>query len=330
MAQKTQNKWENFTTAEKVDFKDGWDSERDFDDWLVSPGGLALLFKVINVEIDDETIRQQEGVGGFSADIYAKDIDGKIVVIENQRDKTDHDHLGKILTYAGGLTTDATGCHLIWIAEKIRDEHRAALDWLNSRTGSENSFFGLEMSVQKIGQHLIPDLKVVCAPNNWVRTEQKKASGALSPVQTMRLEFWGKLLEEFHKRNLFSNRNQPTTDSWFGIGAGVSRCEWNLHLLANQARVTLYLNHPQKDVNKFLFDELSKNKDKIEEVFEKPLLWELSDETLYSRIMFEQDFDCFNPDKWDEIIKWMAENTQRLQEAARQPLLDAKKAWDNQ
>lgn len=183
-------KWDKFTKPEKVDFKQGWQDEREFDEWLVSESGLSWLEEVTNIEIDSETIKQQENVGGFSSDIFAYDAESKVVIIENQLGKSDHDHLGKILTYAGGLTTDAPGCHLIWIAEKIRDEHRAALDWLNARTDSENNFFGLQISLQKVGDMLIPDLDIVCRPNDWSRTEKKKASGELSPTQELFVEFW--------------------------------------------------------------------------------------------------------------------------------------------
>jgi len=183
-------KWDKFTKPEKVDFKQGWRDEKEFDEWLVSESGLDWLEDVTNIEIDSETIKQQESVGGFSSDIFAYDTENKVVIIENQLGKSDHDHLGKILTYAGGLTTDAPGCHLIWIAEKIRDEHRAALDWLNARTDSENNFFGLQISLKKAGDMLIPDLDIVCRPNDWSRTEKKKTSGELDSAQKLYVEFW--------------------------------------------------------------------------------------------------------------------------------------------
>jgi hypothetical protein len=69
-------------------------------------------------------------VGPFSADILAKDTSENFVIIENQFGKTDHDHLGKVLTYAATLDASA----VIWIAERFTDEHRKAIEWLNDHT----------------------------------------------------------------------------------------------------------------------------------------------------------------------------------------------------
>ena len=125
--------------------QDIWLKEMNFSAWLAKSDGLALLGEALGMELDKaETERQ---VGPFSADVVCRGVDG-VVVVENQFGKTDHEHLGKLLTYSAGLES-AT---IVWIAEKFVEQHRAALDWLNAQTVQEVGFFGLEVELCRIGQ----------------------------------------------------------------------------------------------------------------------------------------------------------------------------------
>src|SRR5688572_15954584 len=126
---------------ERVSVRDCWvDEARDFTPWLAQEENIALLGEAIGIEL--EVAAQEKNVGPFRADILCKDtLDGRLVLIENQLERTDHGHLGQLITYAAGL--DAVT--VIWVADRFTDEHRAALDWLNRITDTDFTFFGLEI-----------------------------------------------------------------------------------------------------------------------------------------------------------------------------------------
>lgn len=155
----------------KLNLRDIWkDEAQDFTPWLASEDNLNLLGETLRMEL--ELKAREQNVGPFSADILCtnKD-DGSLVLIENQLDKTDHKHLGQLMTYAAGLDTVS----IIWISKEFTDEHRAALDWLNEITNIEFRFFGLEIELWKIGDSSpAPKFNIVCKPNDWSRSIKKK------------------------------------------------------------------------------------------------------------------------------------------------------------
>lgn len=187
------SKWENFIKPTKVAFSDGWRDELDFDNWLVDGDGIRLLEELLEIEIDEDSLSRQKSVGKFAADMFGKTRDGKAVIIENQLHKTDHDHLGKILTYAGGLASDTSGSCLVWMAEEIRDEHRAAIDWLNSRTDSGNNFFAIEIELFRVGDSLMPNLKLVCQPNEWSKSQKAETKKATTQANRLYEKLWADL-----------------------------------------------------------------------------------------------------------------------------------------
>lgn len=151
----------------EVPLREIWSDEAaSFTPWLAKPEHLKKLGDTLGMELEPED--EEVSVGPFSADILCKDtVDGSWVVIENQIEKTDHRHLGQILTYAAGLGAKT----LVWVASKFTEEHRAALDWLNEHTSDEISFFGLEIEVWRIGDSApAPKFNIVCKPNDWSMT----------------------------------------------------------------------------------------------------------------------------------------------------------------
>src|SRR5258706_15303648 len=110
---------------EEVELRDVWQTESgSFTPWLATQDNLALLGETIGIELECEA--QEKDVGPFRADILCKDTaSGAWVLVENQLEKTDHTHLGQLLTYASGLQAVT----IVWIAKRFTEEHRAALDW---------------------------------------------------------------------------------------------------------------------------------------------------------------------------------------------------------
>jgi len=131
----------NLGRLEAVDLRNIWTSEAgEFTPWLAEENNLALLGETIGIELELEA--QEKNVGPFRADILCKDTaNGHWVLIENQLERTDHTHLGQLMTYAAGLKAVT----IVWIAHHFTEEHRAALDWLNEITDDRFNFFGLEI-----------------------------------------------------------------------------------------------------------------------------------------------------------------------------------------
>ena len=123
---------------EKVNIRKIWEHEAlSFTPWLAHPDNLSLLGDALGIEFNTENIKTEVGVGDFNADIVTADYSDRAIIIENQLERTDHDHLGKCITYAAGIGAET----IIWIASNIRDEHRQAVEWLNFNSSDKINFF---------------------------------------------------------------------------------------------------------------------------------------------------------------------------------------------
>ena len=173
---------------ERVELRDAWPNEAShFTPWLALPENLRLLGETLGIALELEA--QEKDVGPFRADILCRDIEtDDWVLIENQLARTDHTHLGQLMTYAAGLRAVT----VIWVARKFTEEHRAALDWLNGITSTEFNFFGLEVELWKIGDsEPAPKFNIVSKPNDWSKTVGEVASrSGMSAAKQTQLEFW--------------------------------------------------------------------------------------------------------------------------------------------
>ena len=217
---------------ERVNLRDAWFGEAtDFTPWLAQPENMALLGEAIGIELEVES--QEANVGPFRADILCRDtINGHYVLIENQLERTDHTHLGQLLTYAAGL--DAAS--IVWVAARFTEEHRAALDWLNNATSSGFNFFGLEIELWRIGgSAMAPKFNVISKPNDWSKAVREQAAGAqsgeLTEFQRLHLEFWTQFRQYLEDRGSSIHSGRPSKDHWtnvavgrtnFGLSAGIA------------------------------------------------------------------------------------------------------------
>lgn len=201
---------------EPVDLRHAWESESgDFTPWLAREENLKLLGETIGIELELEA--QEKDVGPFRADILCKDTsNGTWVLIENQLEKTDHCHLGQLLTYAAGL--DAVT--IVWIARQFTEEHRAALDWLNRETSDRVNLFGLEIEVWRIGNSpAAPKFNIVAKPNEWSRVGPA-ATGELTETQRLYLEYWTAFRQYLEDRGSSVRTGKPPTGSWTNLSLG--------------------------------------------------------------------------------------------------------------
>lgn len=180
----------NLDKLKKVELRDVWPHEAlDFTRWLSEESNLAILSSAVGIEL--ELIETESSAGSFNVDIYAQEAGtGRKVIIENQLEDTNHDHLGKIITYAAGKSAQV----VIWIVRHARDEHRQAIEWLNAHTDDEAAFLLVEIEVWSIGDSLpAPRFNVVEQPNEWARAV--KASEGMSETDKIKLAYWTRYRE---------------------------------------------------------------------------------------------------------------------------------------
>lgn len=169
----------------EVDLRELWRHEQyDFSEWLADEENIQLLNEEIGLTLTN--INQEVYVGSYRCDIIATDeTTGEKVIIENQLEATNHDHLGKIITYAAGLGANT----IIWIVKEAREEHRAAIEWLNNHTSTEIRFFLIEVHAYQIdNSRPAPMLKIIEKPNDFVKSSKNNyKDGELNRTQSERL-----------------------------------------------------------------------------------------------------------------------------------------------
>jgi hypothetical protein len=207
---------------EKVELRKVWEHEaRDFSDWLAREENLSLLSEELGIEI--EAIGTEESSGRFRVDILAKETNsGDYIIIENQLEPTNHDHLGKVITYAAGY--DAK--YIIWIVKDVLDEHQKAIEWLNEHLDDSISCFLVRIEVWRIGNSdPAPRFEVISLKNNWVASLKRTVSSdELSPNRLRQQEFWGALRDNFKARDTNMRVQSPLPQHWMNFSLGSSFC----------------------------------------------------------------------------------------------------------
>ena len=297
----------------KIDPKEIWKSEMEFNNWLID--NIDILAETIGIDL--EVVEVESEVGEFRADIIARDLSGedRIVVIETQLDKTDHEHLGKIITYAAGRNASA----VVWISPEFREEHRSALDWLNN-IATDVMFFGLELEVLKIdGSKPAVRLNIVSKPNEWRRSEAVRMtlSGRLRLYQ----EFFQELADRLRSERL-ANVRRGLPQNWLGFGAGKSGF-WYAIVFTREKRfrVELSIDTGDYDRNKRAFDLLIKDREEIEKEIGIQLEWSGPEPSrraarimaYYPEPLTIEDV-AENPEVKQRIIEWSIDMTRKFRQ----------------
>jgi len=290
---------------EKVDLRDYWVNEaRDFTPWLGEEANLKLLADTIGVS-ELELVKEEQAVGDFRADILAKNSEGKYVVIENQLEQSDHNHLGQIITYSSGL--DAA-C-VVWVAPEIRDEHRKAIDWLNSVAKGAANFFALEIELWRIGgSEAAPKFNVVCRPNAWEATMKTSVAGP-NPLYR---EFWRGFLEFCKQRNMNPKliKSDPPSDNWYGIDLGVPKVWEELKVRTRPANLICQLVIEGAE-SKSIFEKLEADKGKIEAELGARLEWVNPPEPgKRGKVVQIRPGDIGARDEWATCFAWLKDQAE--------------------
>ena len=288
-----------------MDLRDVWSSEAsDFTPWLAKEENISLLGDAIGLELEVES--QEKNVGPFRADILARDLTSNhYVLIENQLEQTNHNHLGQIMTYAAGL--DAFS--IIWIAKSFTEEHRAALDWLNRITEENINFFGIEIEVIQIGDSLpAPQFKVVAKPNDWSKSVRSSAStGELTDTKLKQQQYWTEFKEYVEKNGSPFKVQKPSPQHWTNIALG--RSNFYLSLTVNSQSHIICINleiggaHAKEHFDKLrdLYEEDSK------EHISADIEWLRLDDRKSCMVKLSKSFNFTDESSRDEQYAWFVE-----------------------
>lgn len=302
-------------SLKKVDVRHIWQTEaQHFTPWLAQ--NLDILAETLDMELEIEA--QEKNVGPFRADILCRDtLDKSWVLIENQLERTDHLHLGQLLTYASGLKAVT----IIWVSTHFTEEHRSALDWLNNITDDQFKFFGLEVELWQIGDSPVaPKFNIVSKPNDWSRSVGQAArqieTGTLTDIKAAQLEFWTQLAEKL-KENSHIRPQKPMPQHWSVFRIGRSGFHMSgLHNTRDKCiGVELYINHQNA---KDFYNQLYAQKNDIEAEIGHELIWkELPNKSASRIILYLRDVDPMDRSRWDEYQDWLIKYIEAFDRAFR-------------
>jgi hypothetical protein len=293
----------------RVPLREIWPHEaRDFTAWLAEH--LTDLGNALGLDL--ELVAREAPVGAFSLDLLARDLGrNRTVIIENQLEPTNHDHLGKLLTYASGHDAHV----VIWIAADFRDEHRQALDWLNQHTDENIEFFGVVVEALRIDDSLpAVNFKLIASPNEW----RKQNVGGPVVQPTARGEayraFFQPLIDNLRDTHHFTNVRIAQPQGWQSFGSGVMGLNYGTCFsLHDRARVELYIDRQEAEFNKHAFDELYSQKDEIEAAFGERLEWQRLDGGQASRVaIYRSGSIRDNAAALEDLRQWMADRLLRI------------------
>ena len=295
---------------EKVELRTFWKKEdRDFTPWLAQEENIQLLSETIGIELEVQS--QEEGVGPFRADILCMDTaNNHFVLIENQLEKTDHTHLGQLMTYAAGL--DAVS--IVWIAQKFTEEHRAALDWLNRITDSTFNFFGIEIELFKIGDSaMAPMFNLVSKPNDWSKSVKKSAAAQnLTDTKLLQQEYFQALKEYMERNKSFVKMQNALPQHWTNIAIGKSNYTLSANVNSRDNSLNIWLNI-QVENAKEAFDKLYELafENSLDEI-SNSLDWNRMEGRKMSAVTLKTEGNFSNKKDWERQFTWFKENLEKF------------------
>ena len=296
---------------DQVDLREVWVHEaKNFSTWLSE--NLEILSEQIGLELS--FIELEKSAGTFSVDILAEDKDGRPVVIENQLEKTDHDHLGKVLTYVANLEAKIA----VWISSEPRPEHIASINYLNEISPDDTGFYLVKVQAFKIGESEPAPFFTVAAGDEPEIKERGRRKKEIAERDQLRYDFFTQLLEVSNKRTKLFENVSPLYQGWIIAGAGKSGLGWQYVIKLNSAKVELFIAGNTKEVNEKRFKNLFNKKDEVEEKFGDRLEWNFSEDRKQQYIRASSNIGgLLDEEKWPQIHEDLVDRLIRLENALR-------------
>ncbi|MGY1653419.1 DUF4268 domain-containing protein [Geodermatophilus sp. SYSU D01119] len=283
-----------------------------FTPWLLA--NSAELSDVLGMDVELE--EREHKVGKYSLDLIGRELaTDRPVIVENQFGRTDHSHLGQLLTYAGG-TRPST---VIWIAEDFSEEHRAALEWLNQATVEDVRFFGIRLAAVTLegapAGLIAPFLELVVQPNDYVKGATSGTAAAGSATAQLYAEFWATVAPLLKERGWTSGKG--TTQNWWPMSAGVQGVSWTVSYAMFGCRSEIYFGHSDPAVNLARWNLLAARREELQTAFGNGelLFDELPDNKgcrIETRLAGPKIGDRGS---WGTVRAWMIDTQQRLRAA---------------
>lgn len=304
----------------KVELREVWGHEAlDFTKWLSQQENLDLLSEEIGIDI--KPIETEAHVGRFNVDILAEEeATGRKITIENQLEDTNHDHLGKIITYASGYDAEI----IIWVVKDFREEHKKAVDWLNEHTDEDINFFLIRIELWQVkDSDPAPKFEVIVSPNEWAKTIKASTSGSkLTETKVQQLDFWTRFKNYVRDRDKRIRLQTPRPQHWYDVSMGSSEAHIGLTINTrdNLIGAEVYISK-----NKELFQFLRDRKEAIERDLGEPANW--VDAPVASRIVIKKQVgDVFSESDASAYFDWLYERTILLRKVFGKQFNDFKKA----
>jgi hypothetical protein len=280
-----------------------------FTKWLAEEENLALLANELDLDIT--LIESEASIGKFNVDILAKEITSdRKIVIENQLEQTNHDHLGKLITYASGVDAAVA----VWVVAKDREEHKRAIDWLNEHTDEDVSFFLVRVELWQIDKSVVaPKFVIISQPNDWAKTAKNSVptGGQMTMTKALQLDFWEQFREygQAHESKLKLRKASP--HHWFDIGTGVGN--WYISLTVNSHSNSMACQIYIAD-DMAVFAHFRSKRKEIETKLGAELEWlELSGRKS-SRIRLSVPCKIQDIEKWPEYFSWLLSWAERFRD----------------
>lgn len=288
---------------EKVELRDIWKHEAlDFTKWLAKEENIAILSKELGIDI--EVLEIEMNVGRYNVDIFAKDSQSdRKIIIENQLENTNHDHLGKVLVYSAGLDANIA----IWIVKDVNEEHKQAIEWLNENTFDNINIFLVKVELWKIGNSLVaPKFQVVCEPNNWTKLLREKSYDDVSGIKLENLNYWRGFVDYSKSIDKTFITQKPSTHNWYVIRVGSS--DYKISLLynanLNSAKCQFIV------LNKEIYKELENVKEKINQDIPN-LEWDYLEDRKIDKISL--NYNNVSEDV-ESSYRWLLDNAIKFKE----------------
>ena len=305
---------QNLGTLKRItDLRSVWKNEAsDFTQWLAKEKNIKILSDELGINIIvDET---EASAGRFNVDIKAHEEDtNRTIIIENQLEMTNHDHLGKVIVYSAGLDAEIQ----VWIVKEVRDEHVQAVNWLNEHGDDHVNIFLVQIELWQIGNsELAPKFQIIAQPNNWSKAMKKDKS--LGIASTTQLNFWQDFRNYCIDNKAKFNLIKPLPQHWYNIYIGSSDCHLDLIFNTKKEQISceLYINN-----DKELYYELEQHKKEIEEAISDKLEWMPLENKKASRIRLVSDLKVDpNAEDWTEAFKWLKETAETFQKVFKKYL----------
>ena len=297
---------------ERVPLRKVWEHEAyDFTQWLqenIDVLNTALDLNLVNVD-------REQAAGSFSIDLVAEDEGGGTVIIENQLEKSNHDHLGKLITYLSSMGAKAA----IWIVSDPRPEHVAAVAWLNE--SSSAAFYMVKVEAVRIGDSpAAPLFTLIVGPSEETK-DVGQTKKEIAERYGIRKRWWSTLIERSAKVNKLHAHITPGEYSWIGASSGVRGLNLNYVITQDECAAELYIDRGKdgEEENKSIFDQLFANKDKIDAAFGEALSWERLEGKRACRIRHTQSGGGYRTpeEQWPALQDAIIQDMDRLEKALR-------------